>query len=217
MIKKPFIYSQADQLLISQKEASTQFNHESWSDNDISELKNRIKKHYIKIQKNTCPYCRQSLRSNNGRVWDIEHIIPRIISIHFMFTPENLCISCIECNGKKHENDVRTGKGIKRLPKKSKGYKIIHPHFDNYTKHILLIKAGFFYIARTDKGEFTIETCGLNRFHEFANMEEPIGATEQIIALAQAANNETNESKKIELNRKIAELALNNLCFLTQQ
>lgn len=62
------------------------FCSDSWSDNDISDIKESIKQFYIPEQNHICPYCQQRFLTNNGRQWDIEHIIPRQTQVGFMFT-----------------------------------------------------------------------------------------------------------------------------------
>lgn len=133
-----------------------------WTDSTLEKLKSRIKSHYIDIQNVRCCYCNQHQNSKNHRIWDVEHIAPRAKYAHFMFTPHNLAASCPDCNQSKGDTEVLVNPGRKTYPKKSEDFKIFHPHYDSYTDHIL--KSGFVYTPKSNKGKFTIYTCDLLRF-----------------------------------------------------
>ncbi|WP_265169730.1 hypothetical protein [Pseudomonas solani] len=113
--------------------------------------------------------------SANGA--NIEHIIPKSKKIEFIFEPKNLCVICPDCNEVKRSQEV-TGdepNPLKRnaiqYPRTSGAFKIVHPHFDNYSEHI--IHANRIYIDITPKGHWTIGACKLNRFyHRFGVCEE---------------------------------------------
>ena len=78
-----------------------------------------------------------------------------------MFTPQNLAVSCRDCNLSKGQTEVRTTTR-KKFPNESRHYRIVHPHFDNYSDHIRWF--GDICVPLTDKGVETQATCGLTRF-----------------------------------------------------
>ncbi|EOY6718336.1 HNH endonuclease domain-containing protein [Pseudomonas aeruginosa] len=97
----------------------------------------------------------------------IEHILPKSIFHDFIFEPRNLCVICADCNTAKNngnsinDNEEDTCNGSARTyPRSERRFKIVHPHIDEYDRHIL--RAGIFYIDKTDKGHFTIGICKLN-------------------------------------------------------
>ncbi|PHR56138.1 MAG: HNH endonuclease [Arcobacter sp.] len=208
MIKKPIQYDVLEQGLIKLEMSKNTFNSESWSDSVFSDIRSKIKTHYISIQKNKCPYCQQKTLSNHGRYWDIEHIIARATIVNFMFEPENLCISCIDCNQKKGKKKITSSKAKVHLPSSSSSYLIIHPHYDNYEEHIMVIKEGFYYIALKEKGEKTIEVCGLNRFYEFADYSEDVADDDRIFLLAEQLATTTDIEKKKAIRNELAYLAI---------
>lgn len=193
---------------IQRKLTDSQFCAQSWSDDDIDNLKTKIKRHYLAVQKNTCPYCQQKIPSNHGRYWDIDHVIPRSTVPNFMFEPINLCMSCVECNSAKSDRKVTNSKAVKKYPNTSSSFFIIHPHLDDYDKHILVIKAGFYYVALRKKGEKTIELCKLNRFYEFSEFGASVQDDDRIFLLSQQLKSTTDESQKIHIRKAIAELAI---------
>lgn len=134
------------------------------NEDSLAKIKKHIKGHYIEVQDYTCVYCKQRVEIKHNAVWDAEHIIPKDKYPDFMFEPENLCISCKDCNQEKLNKNVLTNEDRKTFPKESKDYKIIHPHFDTYHKHIKILKSSLFFVPMDKKGRATIETCGLLRF-----------------------------------------------------
>lgn len=204
-------YSDKALIKIEDKLKSNDFCGACWSDDDIDFIRKEIKDHYIKTQNYTCVYCKQIIKSTNGRVWDIEHIISRESVHEFMFEPKNLCTACPECNNRKGANKVTQSKARKRLPVKSEDYSIVHPHFDNYDEHIEAIKPGEFYISKSHKGEKTISMCGLNRFYEFAGYNEAVTSNNQILQYANMLSNIKDETQMKICLRNIATLALRQL------
>lgn len=205
------IYSEEALVKIREKINSNDFCGAQWSDEDVNFIRKEIKDHYIKVQNHTCVYCKQVIKSNNGRLWDVEHIISRESTHEFMFEPKNLCVACPECNNRKGANKVTLSKARKRLPIKSTEYFIIHPHFDNYDDHIEAVKPGEFYISKTLKGEKTISMCGLNRFYEFAGYNESVISNNQILQYANMLSDIKDEAQIKICLRNIATLALRQL------
>lgn len=139
-------------------------------DDELSDLKESIKDHYIKAQDYTCPYCKQRMEVEHKATWDAEHIIPKATRPEFMFTERNLCVSCKDCNRVKGNKNVLKNPRRATFPDKSEDYLFCHPHFDEYDLHIKIIAEACFYLPKTDKGRETVETCGLLRFlYKFAD------------------------------------------------
>ena len=113
----------------SQKQSS-----DAWSEDEYKEVRKTIKDHYLKEQNYTCFFCKQHNNVKHGRAWDTEHLISRTAYPQFMFEPQNLCITCIDCNQEKGAKNVLLRR-VKTFPKKSSRYKIAHPHFDKYDDH----------------------------------------------------------------------------------
>lgn len=213
MISDAVNYDDDELELIDQTKNDNNFNPKTWEDESLSNLKKKIKKHYLLKQKNTCPYCRVKNKTDHGRAWDIEHIIPRDHEKNFMFEPKNLCVSCIDCNGRKKAQKVTTSKAEVHLPTNKNSYLIVHPHFDDYDQHILVIKEGLFYIPRRPddeeikpKGEKTIEVFGLNRFYKYA--EYTGNEDEQLMLLGEALSNAKSEEVKRSIRNKMAQYAI---------
>lgn len=216
MINNPVSFDENEIKIIESKKESSLFKSESWSDDDLKDLKTKIKSYYIKIQNNECPYCKQIIRSVHGRSWDIEHIISRFQEKNFMFEPENLCVSCVDCNSRKSNKKSTSSNAKVRLPKNSKDYLIIHPHYDNYKDFILVIKAGFYYVALEKKGEKTIEVCGLNRFYEFADYNNDVADDNRIFLLAEELSKTIDTTKKNTILKELAYLTIQRSITCTQ-
>ncbi|MEZ8409563.1 HNH endonuclease [Vibrio splendidus] len=139
-------------------------------DAELTRLKKHIKDFYILSQDYTCVYCRQKMVVEHNAVWDTEHIVPKSTHPQFLFKPENLCVACKDCNGKKSNKNVLVNNKKQSFSIDMQDYLIVHPHFDNYDEHIRLVSESLMFIPRTDKGLYTIETCGLLRFiYKFSN------------------------------------------------
>ncbi|WP_063661600.1 HNH endonuclease [Aliivibrio fischeri] len=207
----PISYSQEETDMIEQKLSETNFNHRSWADDDLKQIKESIKKHYHSVQNGVCPYCRQQLNSTHGRYWDIEHIIPRSHVSNFMFEPKNLCMSCVDCNSEKSAKKITSSTAKSKYPIKSEQYFIIHPHLDNYEEHLMVIEAGLFYYPLKPKGRITIEVCGLNRFYEFAGFGSNPDVFTTINALTTAAASVEDETIQQNMLAQIASLAVRGM------
>lgn len=131
-----------------------------------SGVKEAIKKHYLKAQDYTCPYCRQRIVVDHLAVWDAEHIISKDENPQFMFEPKNLCVSCKDCNKSKAAKTVlvKPSKTLRKLPVDPDAYTYCHPHFHIYSQHIRVVEVAGFYMPLTERGIALIETCGLLRF-----------------------------------------------------
>ncbi|MCG4257700.1 HNH endonuclease [Acetobacter senegalensis] len=173
MIVNPVNYSEDEQDIIDSLLDSEGFNSNSWGEKEIEALKSDIKQHYIREQNYRCCYCQQPLYAHHGRVWDIEHVISRAVRPDFMFTPQNLAVACVECNGAKGAVPVSNAKR-KSFPDRGGLYKIVHPHFHNWEDHIEL-EGEWTYHALTEEGKFTIYHCDLFRFRQrLIGIKQPI-------------------------------------------
>lgn len=146
-------------------------NHKIWNEakGPITEVRSAIRDHYLVEQNYCCAYCQIEKKETHGLTWDVEHIIPKAKYPQFLFEPENLAISCKECNIPKDDTNVLT----KNLPKNaafpstSGDYCIAHPHFDRYEDHIEIViieKKRVYRVKTEDKGRQTYIACNLIRF-----------------------------------------------------
>ena len=134
------------------------------TDVDIQKVKKHIKDHYIRVQDYTCVYCKQKIVVTHGMAWDTEHIIPKKSHPKFLFTEENLAVSCKDCNLIKWDKNVLKNPKRTTFPKKSEDYIIVHPHFDVYDEHIGRLANNKIFVGNSKKGIETILICGLHRF-----------------------------------------------------
>lgn len=132
-----------------------------WSDDAVKPVRSAIKDHYIADQQYVCVYCGRQHVTINKSLWDAEHVISRANASRFMFTPQNLAVSCRDCNIEKAQKEVRNTTR-KKFPNESKHYLIVHPHFDSYEEHIRWF--GDVCAPLTDKGAKTLVMCNLTRF-----------------------------------------------------
>ncbi|NIZ06472.1 hypothetical protein [Pseudoalteromonas sp. HF66] len=170
---------------------------ETWSHDSIKDIKKRVKQHYIDEQGQKCAYCKVDLHSSHGLIWDTEHIIDKDSYPEWIFEPHNLCTSCKDCNQHKYQKPITKSSTYKKFPKKSKNYKIIHAHFDDYDEHIEVAVPGNTYRWKTMKGKSTMEVCSLNRYHEVAdrsNIDHTLRAV-----LCYAGEHQTEEAEKAAL------------------
>ncbi|TOE23388.1 hypothetical protein CGJ47_15100 [Vibrio parahaemolyticus] len=168
----PYLLSQEESqtvTLLSNKALSSK---QMWEDESVTDLKSRIKKHYIFEQNQACAYCKVELHTNNGMVWDTEHIIDKDSFPQWTFEPLNLCVSCKPCNIAKWNRTVTKSEYYKSFPNKSANYRIVHAHFDNYEDHIEVGVPGVTYRYKSEKGRATIEICGLLRYHELGGRKD---------------------------------------------
>ncbi|MFC0388296.1 HNH endonuclease [Muricoccus vinaceus] len=173
MIEQAIIYSMSEKDQINEILKSSDFSSKTWEKDDVAPIRQTIKQHYIAKQEYRCCYCQQQILSAHGKVWDVEHVIPRSETARFMFEPQNLAVACLECNGQKGSTRV-TKRAYLRLPKSSQAYEIVHPHFDNYDDHIQ-VEGRSTYRGLTAKGAFTIYHCDLFRFWvKEAQIRKPI-------------------------------------------
>lgn len=133
-------------------------------DDALIETKKEIKDHYLVAQNYTCAYCRQRVVVEHNGAWDTDHIIDKDCYPQFLFEPENLCLSCKDCNRIKSNKQVLKNKQRVTFPNKPADYIFCHPHFHKYSEHIRIIRDGALYLPITEEGRSLIEKCGLLRF-----------------------------------------------------
>ena len=203
---KPVVYSEPSAKFVKSydaKQLSTKRGAD-WDDKEnplLVEIKREIKNHYLKAQDYTCAYCQQKIVVGHNGAWDTEHIAPRESYPGFMFIPENLCVSCKDCNGSKSNKPVLVNKSRRTFPKQSKDYTICHPHFDVYSKHIRVIGEAVLYLPRTKKGQTLIEMCGLLRFvYGFADYEiTDLNIGTKVVSLGTALQNAQSAFEQIAI------------------
>lgn len=140
-------------------------NKQSWNDRGLKEVRKKIKIHLKNICSDKCFFCKSSVR---GRDVNIEHLVSKTNYKMFTYKPENLILSCSDCNSLKNSSGVFTS-GIDTTlfnswddyPMKSEDYKIIHPYIDKYEKH--LVRIGIIYQYIDSKGLETIKAYNLDR------------------------------------------------------
>ncbi|MEE4105644.1 HNH endonuclease [Pseudomonas viridiflava] len=205
-VLEPVIYSEVSAQFVKTYEAKklSDKSGADWDDKTnplLVELKREIKKHYLKAQDYTCAYCQQKIVVDHNGAWDTEHIAPRDSYPSFMFVPENLCVSCKDCNGAKSNKTVLANRNRRSFPRHSKDYTICHPHFDTYSKHIRVIGEAVLYLPRTKKGQALIEMCGLLRFvYGFADYEiADLNFGSKVIALGTELQNAQSAFEQIAI------------------
>lgn len=161
MIIKPAQFSAEDAKVI-QEVSINPLKSATWSDDRLANMKSRAKKHYIKVQKNCCCYCGERLLTEHGRVWDLEHVVPKDSHPDFMFEPVNLAVACPDCNQAKSNNQTLIDPTVVTYPTTSESYLVVHPHFDRWKDH--LDKCGLVFKPLSDKGTWTAKHCNLGRY-----------------------------------------------------
>ncbi|WP_375586834.1 HNH endonuclease [Flagellimonas aurea] len=162
-------YSEEAKVKISSYDVNESFDHTIWDSEDLEKLRKEIRDYYREEQKAICSYCRQVISIVYPTDAHIEHIAPKSLHPEYTFVEKNLCVVCSDCNQIKRNQetikeipDTIKNKYKKKYPNKSDDFYIVHPHFDDFDKHILIIN-GFYIDNDSRKGNFTIGACRLNR------------------------------------------------------
>lgn len=165
MIRNPIRFSSGTRPIVTAYDSQRTEDKDGayWDDQAVDDVRKEIKQHYIAEQQYRCCYCGFSLLSTNGRIWDVEHVVPRVDYPWFLFEPENLAVACVDCNSAKRDKEVLFKKRRKRYPRESSAFRICHPHYDVLEDHVVVFFERFFF-PMSDKGRATIEICGLLRF-----------------------------------------------------
>lgn len=188
------------------------FSHTSWSNEDLSEIRKEIRDFYKYQQKGICSYCKQPVSIVSALNCHVEHIVPKSLHIEFIFTPKNLCVICADCNEIKRSQEtlgeipetMNNADSRKRYPTSSNAFKIVHPHFDNYDEHILIVN-GCYIDRGSKKGNFTIGACNLNRKLTAFGWEPEIVNDEKLISEMSAYIEEKDFQKRVKHLTKIKE------------
>lgn len=175
-----------------------------WELEEIDSLKKEIRKFYRKEQKILCAFCKYPVSVVYPTNCHIEHIAPKSIHPEYIFEPKNLCVICSDCNQIKRDQetinqipDTIKKKYKTKYPDKKEDFLIVHPHYDLYDEHILIVN-GFYIDKASKKGNFTIGACLLNRKFLIVGWEP------QIVDDADLMNNfsdyieETNFHKRVQ-------------------
>ncbi|EOB4246333.1 hypothetical protein [Vibrio metschnikovii] len=189
---KPYILTSDEKIVITSLKKLRLSPEKMWAHPSVEKLKNKIKKHYLQEQGNKCAYCQVWVPSTHGMVWDTEHIIDKDSSNEWIFEPQNLCVSCKDCNQSKGTKKITKSDSYRSFPKKSNNYSIVHPHFDEYDKHIEVLAPGVTYRYHDPKGKKTIDVCGLLRYHKAGGRQNVDPQTQAI--LRYAADTQTQEA-----------------------
>ncbi|CAH6875068.1 conserved hypothetical protein [Vibrio chagasii] len=145
------------------------YNHKVWNTTKgmVAKIRKEVRNHYKIQQRYLCCYCRQQTLQDHGFVWDCEHILPKAIYPKFLFEPLNLALSCKACNlaKEKYKHELIISEKDQYC-ENSNNYRIIHPHFDLYNKHLTVktIDGTTVHEVNSEKGTFTYKCCDLKRF-----------------------------------------------------
>lgn len=209
-ITEPYFFCEDFRKRLKEKFSKVGAKHSDWQDDDIMDIRSSIRVHYRQKQKGKCAYCRQTVSMQSASNCHIEHIVSKSKYLDFVDEPKNLCVVCADCNEIKRDQEVLNeipeiivNSNIKKYPKASKSFKVVHPHFDNYYDHILVING--FYLDKSTKGSLTISYCKLNRkLHEFG-YENPEVSDINLMELMTKYISEKDSLKKSFLLNKLKE------------
>lgn len=137
---------------------------EKWGHKCFKPIYDKAKDKLVKTQERYCFYCQKQYLDIDYDDWHIDHIVPIDEDDRFVFTEENLILSCKWCNRRKNDKPVLVNKPKSNLYSLSSlNYRIIHPRLDEYKENINIF-AGALYVGKTSKGRRTIYDCVLDRF-----------------------------------------------------
>ncbi|MGS0536282.1 HNH endonuclease [Pseudoalteromonas sp. SaAl2] len=207
-IKSEVLFNKAQKQLISDVVDNPDFKHSDWNNDNLSKelagLRSFIRKHYRVQQNKRCAYCRKDMSVVSALNCHVEHIVPKSLHDKYMFLPKNLCVVCADCNQIKKDKETLTlnqgGKKRTRYPRASSGFKIVHPHFDNYEDHIDISRDNW-YIDRTSKGHFTIGVCKLNQRSADYGIDEPNEVLQLAVELQSAIANGNHQTVQLLKDR----------------
>jgi 5-methylcytosine-specific restriction endonuclease McrA len=174
-INNAITFSVNASMRIRDVQAEQGYSHTRWSDDDLLDVRREIRDFYRREQRLVCAYCREVISVRAAASAPIEHIVSKSQYLQFMFEPKSLCVTCGDCNEYKSNRETLADPAMvrsykRRYPEDSTKYRAFHPHFDEYSDHI--IKVRFLYFNKTPKGNYTIYVCNLNRFVEMFGMSQ---------------------------------------------
>lgn len=158
-ISSPYKLTNSEKNLI----AANLSTHTDWEKPIFNGIKTKVRDNLRPKQKNKCCYCKKELGHDIKEV-DIDHIVDKSGYNDFTFETLNLALSCPACNTIKGTKNVLV-KPVKRYPKTSKSFLVVHAHYDKYNQHIT-IHNDCIYEGVSKKGCRTIEVCELYRLKE---------------------------------------------------
>ncbi|MET0570591.1 MAG: HNH endonuclease, partial [Pedobacter agri] len=208
-------FSASQSLIIKMKLDDKDFSFLNWKDEDLKELRKSIRDFYRKEQKAICSYCKNPVSLQSASNCHIEHIVPKSKYRYYIFEPKNLCVICADCNEIKREQETIGEvidpliKGGKRVlyPRSSRSFKIVHPHFDEYDNHILILNSAF-YLDKTPKGNFTIYACRLNRrLYAFGWEKETVDDAE-LMSVMTSYLNEKSITNRVKILNQLKKLLI---------
>jgi uncharacterized protein (TIGR02646 family) len=136
-----------------------------------------VRAELIKIYHSKCAYCESN--TSAGSYWRVEHYRPKAKYYWLSLSWSNLLLSCEICNSAKSDNFDTTnhpmqyqGESLNNLQNKTSEYdKSEIPHLINPEQETnLSLKTHFHFnidsgeiVANTDRMDYTIRTCNLNR------------------------------------------------------
>ncbi|MGF6243474.1 hypothetical protein P3T42_005238 [Paraburkholderia sp. GAS38] len=200
--------------LVAAKAGDPTFTHQDWGCAELEPYRSFVRRYYRAAQNGRCVFCRNDLSLQAAENCQVEHIAPKSRHPQFMFEPKNLCVICADCNTIKRNQEVTATEpdtvihreGRRAYPATSNGFLIVHPHFDEYDEHILIIRG--LYFDRTEKGHFTIGACRLNRRLRAFGWDEQIIDNGALMNAAQRLLDANNRLDQLAALQRVREACL---------
>ncbi|MCF2495613.1 HNH endonuclease [Dyadobacter chenhuakuii] len=155
-----------------------------WDNPILSNVKIKIKDHFLAAPFPKCCYCSRSAIGEFRMVIDIEHVLPKSRYDSLMFDVQNLNISCKRCNMEIKRSKIDFVVDVNAMKNdyfNSVHYKFVHPNLDKYTEHIRVASFRIGdsilnkYLVRTEsKGRYTYNYFSLNEL-EIDNLNQAQG------------------------------------------
>jgi uncharacterized protein (TIGR02646 family) len=130
--------------------------------NDVKAIMEDIHDQLLQIQSNDCCYC--GLKVNEGGRAEIDHIakhggLKRPAYIEFLFTPQNLAISCQYCNSSSKKGQTDVLENVDLTNYRNCTFNIVHPYFDDPSIHYEWTNGRYRILisALSDKGKYSVE------------------------------------------------------------
>lgn len=166
-IKNPIVYSVELSKKLKSKLADPNFTYKDWGCDDLADFRSLVREYYRVQQNGLCAFCRADISLRSAANCNVEHIVPKSLRREFIFEPKNLCVICADCNEIKRDKEILAAepnplkRDAKLYPRSEGAFLIVHPHFDDWDEHIAIF--GKLFVDLSDKGNFTIGACTLNR------------------------------------------------------
>lgn len=128
-------------------------------------FKKNIKNHLLHEQKGRCMFCRRVIDESQSSA-ELEHLVPKSEYPQFDTLPENLVLTCHNCNNKKGTQNPlahpHPNRSRQTYPTQSGDFLMVYPYLDKYEQHIDIDAAGL-AVGLSQKGKVTISWYNLNR------------------------------------------------------